>query len=60
MEQMERTTLTTPDLFDPELDKLVSSVGQQLVFPPKHIFSMPGEELADTPGEGVRSHCRWL
>lgn len=45
MEQMERTTLTTPDLFDPELDKLVPSVGQQLVFPPKHIFSMPGEEL---------------
>lgn len=45
MEQMERTTLTTPDLFDPELDRLITAEGQQLVFPPKHIFSMPGEEL---------------
>lgn len=45
MKPMERTTLTTPDLFDPELDRLICSEGQQLVFPPKHIFSMPGEEL---------------
>jgi len=42
---MERTTLTTPDLFDPALDELISAVGQRLVFPPKHIFCMPGEEL---------------
>lgn len=45
MKQMERTTLTTPDLFDPELDRIVTTAGQQLVFPPKHIFSMPGEDL---------------
>lgn len=45
MEQMERTTLTTPDLFDPQLDELICQVGQKLTFPPKHIFSMPGEEI---------------
>lgn len=45
MEQMERTTLTTPDLFDPRLDELICRVGQKLSFPPKHIFSMPGEEI---------------
>lgn len=45
MEDFERITLTTPDLYDEKLDSLIATVSTKVVYPAKHIFSTPGEEM---------------
>lgn len=45
MEEFERITLTTPDLYNEQLDALIAAVSTKVVYPAKHVFSIPGEEM---------------
>ncbi|MEG1943397.1 MAG: Crp/Fnr family transcriptional regulator [Angelakisella sp.] len=45
MEEFERITLTTADIYDEQLDQIIAGVANKVVYPAKHIFSLPGSEM---------------
>lgn len=45
MEELERTTLTTPSLYDPVIESLIRPISRRVVLPAKKIFSSPGKQL---------------
>lgn len=38
-------SLTTTNMFDEELDKLIEPLSTKVVYPPKHVFLSPGEQM---------------
>lgn len=45
MDAFEYSTLVTPSLYDERLDRLLEPLCQKFVYPPKHMFQLPGETI---------------
>ncbi|MEG0441034.1 MAG: Crp/Fnr family transcriptional regulator [Oscillospiraceae bacterium] len=45
MEEFNRITLTTPDLYNEELDSIIGAVAEKVTYPAKFVFSTPGSDM---------------